>query len=156
MIVQAIRRVHSAPTPWRTPSGIFRWCPAGPHRSWRVRQCVLLSAASTQPPITTTHQRPPLSQRGAYARQRFKDHPHFRRPSAHYRVQFTPGQLTSTITGPEFVCSGFSRHIPANFAFAINALTAAEAQPFSAIALARAASASTIRPSSAPRSSAGY
>ena len=61
-------------------------------------------------------------------RQRFKDHPHFRRPSAHYRVQFTLGHTTSTITGPDFVCSGFSRHIPANFASAITALTAAEAR----------------------------
>jgi hypothetical protein len=73
----------------------------------------------------------PLSQRGAYWRQRFKDHPRFRRPTARYRVHFMWGQLTSTITGPEFVCSGFSRHMPANFAFAINALTAAaETVPF--------------------------
>ena len=39
----------------------------GPHCPWRVPQC-----------ITTTHQRPPLSQRRAYAKQRFEDHPRFR------------------------------------------------------------------------------
>jgi hypothetical protein len=47
--------------------------------------------------------------------------PRFRRPSAHYRVQFTLGHTTFTITGPDFVCSGFSRHMPVNFAFAIKA-----------------------------------
>jgi hypothetical protein len=46
-----------------------------------------------------------------------------------YTIAVTLGQLTSTITGPEFVCSAFSRHRPASLAFAVIALTAAAA-PF--------------------------
>ena len=83
------------------------------------------------PHTRRTHPEPSLSQRGAYTRQRLKDHLRFRRRS--YRVQFTLGHTTFTITGPDFFRSGFSRHMPLNFAFAINALTAAEAPPLAAV-----------------------
>src|SRR6516225_12265955 len=46
---------------------------------------------------------------------------------------------------PVLCWSTFSRHMPASFAFAVRALTAAAAPPFSDIALARAASASAIK-----------
>ena len=121
---------------------------AMPACPWRVRVRPCSQPFETKPPITTARQRPPLSQQGHTRRQRFKDRPRFRRPSAHYRVQFALGHTTFTITGPDFVSPGFSRHMPLNFAFAITALTAAEAPPFSAIALARAASTSAIKLSS--------
>jgi hypothetical protein len=53
--------------------------------------CAFFAVSRQQlPPIKTTHQRPPLSQCGAYAKQRFKDHPIFAaRPQLTMRYRAT-------------------------------------------------------------------
>jgi hypothetical protein len=53
--------------------------------------------------------------------------------------------MRSNCIEPVLCCSTFSLHMPASLALAVEAATAAEEPPFSAIALSRAASISAIR-----------
>ena len=67
-------------------------------------------------------------------------------PRRRLRMALDDDALYPLVDGLPVLCwSSFSRHMPASLAFAVRALTAAAAPPFSDIALARAASASAIK-----------